>query len=107
MQTNSRPLHPGELLRQVMDERQISEADLVAVGLRPAWVSAFLKRQEELPLDVDHTIYRRLSAATGTAVSVWQKLQREWATYARGREQDMSMKRLEVKGRHLRLTRMN
>ena len=70
------PVHPGEILRDEMDERGLS-ADALAqrLGIPANRVTAILNGQRGVTQDTA----RRLSRYFGTTQELWLNLQKTWA----------------------------
>ena len=69
------PVHPGEVLREEMDERDLSANALAqALGVPANRVTAFLHGQRGVTADTA----RRLSHYMGTSPEFWLNLQKTW-----------------------------
>ena len=77
------PVHPGEILREEMDERGLS-ADSFAqlLDIPASRISALLNGQG----DVTRDTARRLSRFLGTTPGLWLNLQRIWESRRAGIE---------------------
>ena len=70
-----RPAHPGEILRDEMDERDLSANALAQALHIPAnQITAILNGQQGVTQD----IARRLSRYFGTTPELWLNLQKTW-----------------------------
>ena len=69
------PVHPGEILREEMDERDLSANALAqALGVPTNRITAILNGQRGVTADTA----RRLSHAMGTSSEFWLNLQKTW-----------------------------
>lgn len=69
------PVHPGEILREEMDERDLSANALAqALGVPTNRVTAILNGQRGVTADTA----RQLSQYMGTSTEFWLNLQQTW-----------------------------
>ncbi|MGW7531831.1 HigA family addiction module antitoxin [Amycolatopsis sp. NPDC054798] len=72
------PLHPGEILKEQLDEQRVSQADLARrVGLSTKHVNQIVQGVVALSPD----IAVRLERATGISAETWNQLEAIWQTH--------------------------
>ena len=75
------PVHPGEILREEMDERNLSANALAqALDISTNRITAILNGQRGVTQDTA----RRLSRYFGTTPGLWRKLQKTWNSRSAG-----------------------
>lgn len=85
------PIHPGELLREILEDRGMSQAELArAIGVSPMRISHIVR--ETRPVTADLAL--RFGRAFGQSAQLWTGLQSEYDLKIAEREAGASLRKI-------------
>lgn len=85
------PIHPGELLREILEDSGLSQAELArAIGVSPMRISHIVR--EARPVTADLAL--RLGRAFGQSPEYWMNLQSSYDLKLAEREARVSLRRI-------------
>lgn len=85
------PIHPGELLREILEDRGMSQAELArAIGVSPMRISHIVR--ETRPVTADLAL--RFGRAFGQSAELWMGLQSDYDLKIAEREARASLRKI-------------